>query len=258
MKALILAAGYATRLYPLTRIFPKSLLEVGGRPIADHIIGKLNAVRDIDEIIVVTNARFFAQFRRWKKTVSASTRVTILNDLTTDNETRLGAIGDMNFAVRRLGIKEDLIVIGGDNIFDGDMADFAAFARRHPRSPVMGVFDIRSRREACRYGVVEVNSRGRVVNFQEKPDQPRSALVGMCLYYFPQQRLSLIREYLDRKNRTRDAMGFYIDWLRKKTAVYAYVFRGRWYDIGDHKYYREAQREFRIDPRSKVEGSPST
>jgi glucose-1-phosphate thymidylyltransferase len=244
MKALILAAGYATRLYPLTKEYPKPLLTVNHKPIINYIVDKLEPIPGIDEIIVVTNSKFFPRFKSWRKKLRCRKAITVLDDLTKDNQHRLGAIGDMGFAITREKIKDDLLVIGGDNIFDGNLQDFIAFTGKHHNKPVIGAFNIRYKSKASHYGVMKLDKNKRVVDFQEKPKKPHSAIVAMCLYYFPKDELRLIREYQKKKDKKHDATGFYIDWLRKKINVYSFVFKGRWYDIGDHKFYGEAKASF--------------
>ena len=245
MKALILAAGYATRLYPLTREYPKSLLPVNGSPIIDYIIDGLARVDEIEEFIVITNNKFFRQFKAWQGKHRLKKKISIVNDLTRDNATRLGAIGDMDFALDKKRIKEDLLVIGGDNLFSGCVNRFLGFARKFSGCPVIGVYDIKKRSEASKYGVIKLDKSKRVIDFQEKPKDPKSTLVAMCLYYFPKRRLGLIKEYLNTKARRDDAMGFYIDWLRNRVPVYGYAFSGKWFDIGDHKFYNAAKRGFK-------------
>lgn len=244
MKALILAAGYATRLYPLTKAYPKALLTVKHKPIIDYIVEKMENIDEINEVIVVTNSKFIGRFRHWRKNKKGKKPITLVDDLTKDNATRRGAIGDMSFAVKKEKIKEDLLVIGGDNLFDCDLEDFLLFAARHIDSPLIGAYDIKTKKSASKFGVIKTSKEGRVVNFQEKPLKPKSTLVAMCLYYFPKKRLSLIEEYLAGKHGKHDAMGFYIDWLSKKCDVFAFVFNGNWFDIGSHKFYNEAKESF--------------
>jgi len=244
MKALILAAGYATRLYPLTKEYPKSLLLVRGRPIIDYIIEKLEDINEIDEIIVITNSKFFNNFKAWKQKHHLKFKITVVDDLTKKNANRLGAIGDMNFAIDKKRIACDLLVIGGDNLFSGTLNKFLHFTKQNKENPVIGAFDIKRRAEASKYGVVRLNRNKQVVDFQEKPRQPKSTLIAMCLYYFPKNKLRLIKEYLYRKKEKKDAMGFYIDWLRSKEPVYGYVFSGKWFDIGDYKFYNAAKQAF--------------
>ncbi len=244
MKALVLAAGYATRLYPLTKEYPKPLLCVGSRPIIDYIIEKLDILEEIDEIIVVTNSKFISRFREWAGRLKVKKRVSLVDDLTKGLASRRGAIGDMEFVIKKKRIKDDLLVIGGDNLFDGSLKEFLGFAKINSPYPVIGVYNIKDKVKAKKYGVVKVDKENKVVDFKEKPKIAASSLVAMCLYYFPKENLRLIEEYLGRKKEKYDATGLYIDWLRKKLAVYAFVFGGRWYDIGDFKFYNEAREKF--------------
>lgn len=245
MKALILAAGYATRLYPITKEFPKPLLEVGKRPIIDYIIDKLCQIKEIDEIIVITNSRFFSHFKKWAKALKVNKRIKLVDDLTGSISDRRGAVGDMDFVIDKEGISDDILIVGGDNIFDGALCDFVAFAKKRKHSPVIGSYRVRDIKEAKKYGVIKLDGSGRITDFKEKPRAPQSRLVAMCVYYFPKDTLGLVREYLSGNKAGRnDATGFYIDWLRKQTAVYGFVFTGCWYDIGDHKFYNKAKVEF--------------
>jgi glucose-1-phosphate thymidylyltransferase len=244
MKALILAAGYATRLYPLTKEYPKPLLTVGEKPLIDHIVAKLEAVEDIDEIIVVTNSKFIAQFEKWLSPLAAKKNITLVDDLTKTLEDRRGAIGDMYFAIESKQIKEDLLVIGGDNLFDGGLDEYLQFANAHKSYPVIGAYDIKDRAQAQKYGVITVDAANKIVDFQEKPEKPNSTLVAMCLYYFPKEKLRLVEEYMASRADKHDATGFYISWLSKKESVYAFTFKGRWYDIGDPDFYKEAKGKF--------------
>jgi glucose-1-phosphate thymidylyltransferase len=245
MKSIILAAGYATRMFPLTKEFPKPLLKVGARPIIEYILDKLEEVQRIDEIIVVTNSKFIAQFNAWAAQQKSSKRITVMDDLTSSIEDRRGAIGDMHFAVEHGKLSDDVLVVGGDNVFDGTLEELLGVAGRQKLSPVIGVHDIGNKELASNYGVVEVDQDNKVVDFVEKPSRPASTLVAMCLYYFPKERLGMIDEYVRDKQNKSDAAGFYIDWLRKKVPVYACVFGGRWFDIGDPAFYKEAGEQFK-------------
>jgi len=244
MKALILAAGYAVRLYPLTKEFPKPLLKVGKRPIIEYIIDKLETISEIDEIIVVTNSKFISRFRQWASGLESKKRISLIDDLTSTLTDKRGAIGDMAFAINKKRVKDDLLVVGGDNIFDGDLKAFCAFAQVKKPYPVIGVYDIKDIRKANKYGILKLNKDNRITDFQEKPRRPKSTLVAMCLYFFPKVRLKLIRQYLKSRAHKSDATGFYIDWLRRTDSVYGYVFSGHWYDIGDRKFYDKAKRTF--------------
>ena len=243
MKALILAAGYATRLYPLTKDFPKPLLEVAGRPIIDYIADKLEVLPGITEIIVVTNSKFFAFFKGWAEARSCRIGINVVDDLTLTPDDRRGAIGDLAFILEQQDAVEDFLVIGGDNLFEEGLDDFLRFSLEKIPAPVIGAFDIKDKEKAGKYGVIQLDNE-QVVDFQEKPKHPLSTIVGMCVYYFPKATLGLVREYLNQGNK-KDALGFYIDWLRKKETVWGFVFSGRWYDIGHPDSYKEADACFR-------------
>jgi len=244
MKALILAAGYATRLYPLTVEYPKPLLKVEQRPIIDYIVDKVKTVEAIDEIIVVTNSKFISSFKRWADEVQLDRPLTLVDDLTKDHADRRGAIGDMHFVIKQRHIEDDLLVVGGDNLFDGGLLEFFSFAQGKESNPVIGVYDIKHKEQSGKYGVIKMDAENRIVDFEEKPKAPKSTLIAMCLYYFAKDKLGLIEEYLDTKTDKHDATGFYIEWLINRVPVYGFVFGGRWYDIGDHEFYNEAKRSF--------------
>ncbi|TAM40223.1 nucleotidyltransferase family protein [bacterium] len=244
MKALILAAGYATRLYPLTKDYPKPLLEVKGRPIIDYIVDKLKAAPGIDEIYVVTNSKFIRFFRGWGKSIKFSGKITLIDDLTKSNRARLGAIGDMDFVINKQGIKNDLLVVGGDNLFSGSLKDFLSFSRAHRSAPCIGLYRLRNSKDASRYGVVKLDRRKKVVSFIEKPRNPESQLVAMCLYYIPRDLLVSVREYMRDKKKEADTTGGYIAWLKSRVDVYGHVFKGSWFDIGDYKYLNAAKEKF--------------
>jgi glucose-1-phosphate thymidylyltransferase len=244
MKALILAAGYATRLYPLTKEYPKPLLLVKERPIIDYIIDKLKSLNEIDEIIVVTNSKFISKFKEWAAGIKIGKPIFVVDDLTKDLSDRRGAVGDMDFVITNKKLKDDLLVIGGDNLLGDGLQGFLDFSKSHKDSPAIGVYDINDLSLAHKYGVVKLNRGKRIIDFKEKPKNPKSTLVAMCLYYFPKSKIDLSRQYLLAEGAKHDATGFYIDWLRKKEAVFGFVFQGRWYDIGDHHFYNEAKEKF--------------
>ncbi|MCM8795444.1 MAG: nucleotidyltransferase family protein [Candidatus Omnitrophica bacterium] len=244
MKALILAAGYGIRLYPLTKDYPKPLLKVQDKAIIDYLIDKLDALDGLDEIIVVTNSKFIGQFRSWARKKRCLKKLTLIDDLTNSAATRRGAVGDINFVINKKHVFADLLVIGGDNLFEGDLKEFIKFTKIHPHQPVIGVYRLKRLKDACNYGVVKLDKTNRVIDFKEKPKIPTSRLVAMCLYYFPKETLPFVGEYLKCKTTKHDATGCYIDWLRKKTAVYALCFGKKWYDIGEHRFYQEAKEKF--------------
>jgi len=244
VKALILAAGYATRLYPLTKQYPKPLLAVKGKPIINYIIDKLKSISVVDEVYVVTNSKFIFDFRRWAKPIKIAQKITLVDDLTKNNRDRLGAIGDINFVIKKKKIKDDLLVIGGDNLFSGSLKGFLDFSKEVKPAASIGLYKLEQKKDSSRYGVVKLNRRKKVISFQEKPKKPDSDIVAMCLYYIPQNYLYLVEEYVLSQDKKVDATGSFIAWLKEKRDVYGYVFEGKWFDIGDHKYLNAAKSNF--------------
>ena len=245
MKAVILAAGYATRLYPLTLNTPKCLLEVGGRTMLDRLCGKLLGLQELEEILVVTNAKFFGQLKEWEKKTRLGCPVRILNDGTLSNETRLGAIGDLDFAIAQGGLDADVLLLASDNLFDAGFEDFMRFVKEKKDKICVGLHDIRDPKLAAgKFGVLEINGSGRVTGMEEKPQRPRSTLIGMGVYYFPKETIGFAREYLSGES-AKDAPGFYVKWLIGKTPISGFLFSGMWYDIGDLRSLEEARRSLR-------------
>lgn len=244
MKALILAAGYATRLYPLTENQPKPLLPIAGKPMLEHVIGKLNAGGGIDELFVVTNEKFAGHFEEWARgyTGEGVPKITVVNDHSTNDDNKLGAIGDLHYVVTQQDVDDDLIVVAGDNLFSESIAGFVTFAKEK-RAPVLGVYDVKSLDEAKKYGVVDLDEEGRLLSFVEKPEEPASSLVGIALYYYPRSVISMIRQYIDEGNNP-DQPGRLIQWLAPRTDVYTWSVPGTWYDIGSKETLAEADRIF--------------
>lgn len=238
MNALVLAAGYATRLYPLTLDRPKALLEVGGRPMLDRILERLQAM-GVEETIVVTNAKFTPHFQEWAR---GKERVTIVDDGTTSNDDRLGAIGDIGFVLDELELDDDLVVVAGDNLFGEDISGFAAYGREVD-APVLAVHDVGDLESMREYNQVETDAEGRIVFMEEKPAQARTTLAGIALYYYPRHTLPLIRRYLADGNNP-DQPGRLPEWLYQRTAVYTWRLPGEWYDIGSAETLQEADRIF--------------
>jgi glucose-1-phosphate thymidylyltransferase len=242
MKALILAAGYGTRLYPITMDSPKPLLKIGDKLLIDHIVCQINQLREIDEIVVVTNEKFFSNFDDWKNNTKTCKKISVINDGSTSNETRLGAIKDLQLAVERANINEDLLVIGGDNLFDFDLHRFTDFAAKKKTSCV-AAHDIGSLGKAKSCGVLTVDESNKVIDFTEKPENPETTLVAICMYYFPADKLGKIKEYLE-SSAYSDAPGHYVSWLSKNDTVCGFVFNEDWYDIGSIDSYDAAQKKY--------------
>lgn len=241
MKALILAAGYGTRLYPLTKDTPKPLLKIQDKPILEYILENIEKVKEIKDVYIISNARFFEKIAQWAENYNTRLKIKVIDDRTTTNENRLGAVRDIEFVVSREGINEDLLVIGGDNLFDLDLRRFLEFSlSKHPHS-VICAYDVKDINKASLYGIVEADGKGRIISFEEKPQQPKSTLAAMAIYYFSAKTLNLIFEYLSAGEK-KDAPGFFIKWLSEKDEIFAYVFKGQWFDIGSKESYEQAQK----------------
>lgn len=234
MKALILAAGYATRLRPLTDSIAKPLLPVAGRPMVDWILDRI-AETSADEIHLVTNARFAGDFERWARDKD----VHVHNDGTTSNDDRLGAIGDIEF----VGLDDDLLAIASDNLFDYSLADYESYWRSKNGSAI-AVYDVGDRELAKKYGIVDVDDDDRVINFVEKPADPPTTLCATATYLYRRDHAALVPTYLAEGN-PPDQPGNFVAWLHKRAPVYAYRFPGEWYDIGDQAQLLEADNRMR-------------
>ena len=242
MDAIVLAAGYGTRLYPLTKDKPKPLLNVAGTPIIKHIIKKLEQIDKINKIYIVTNDKFEQHFKKWLSNFSAKKPIEIMNDGTKSNEDRLGALGDVNFAINAKNIDEELIVVAGDNLFELSLADVANFFRKRS-SNVIVLHDVKDFELAKHYGIVEVNESNVVSNFEEKPLSPKSTLASTGIYFFPKKTISLIKKYIEQGNNP-DKTGSFIEWLHKRDRVYAYITDKKWYDLGNIEQLEKANKGY--------------
>jgi glucose-1-phosphate thymidylyltransferase len=235
MKAILLAAGYATRLYPLTEHRPKPLLPVGGRPILDWIADKVDEVDAVDELHVVTNARFAAALGAWAREREGRLAPEVHDDGTTTNENRLGAIGDIAFVVERGGLAgDDLLVIAGDNLFEFSLAGYVSWWQGHRDGSAIAVRDCGDRELARQYAVVSLDESERITSFVEKPPEPAGTLVAIATYLYHRDHVPLVDTYLAEGN-TADAPGNFIAWLHSRRPVYGYRLAGTWFDIGDRE-----------------------
>jgi glucose-1-phosphate thymidylyltransferase len=242
MNALVLAAGYATRLRPLTDALPKQLLPVGGRPMLDWIADKLEEIPGLREIHLVTNARYSAAFSDWARGRGG---VVIHDDGTTSNDDRLGAIGDVAFVLERTELgADDLLAVAGDNLFDASLADYVAWWGAKGAASALAVYDVGGLGLARHYGVVEVSPDERVIGFVEKPAEPRSTLAATATYIFHREHLALVEPYLAAGN-PADQPGNFIAWLHRREPVFAYSLPGEWHDIGTPAQLLEADNRLR-------------
>ena len=244
MKLLILVAGYAVRLQPLTLNTPKPLLPVGGKKMIDRIIDRTAPINSIDAIHVVSNHKFFQNFVEWQKSHKDGVKILLVDDGTETNDTRLGAIRDMELAIREGSIDDDLLVIAGDNLFEMDLNKFLKFAKDHNDGVSVALYDVGSIEAAKKFGVVRIDNDGKVAEFEEKPENPKSTLISTGIYYFPKEKLASLRKYVNSQNAKLDSPGYYIGWLSANDKVYGFPFSDRWYDIGDLQSYRKADEEY--------------
>lgn len=242
MKALILAAGYATRLYPLTLDRPKALLPIAGKAIIDYIVDQIETIDSIDELVVISNHKFFPHFSEWNEERQSRLSIKILNDNTTDDSNKLGAIGDIQFAIDTLGIDDDLLIMAGDNIFTFELNNYYnAFLSKN--SDMILVKEMDNLNDLRRMANVETDSEGRVIGMEEKPANPKTNLAAFASYIYKKDTVPLIKQYLDEGNNP-DAPGFFPSWLYKIKSLYAYKFTGECYDIGTHESYKEVNEIF--------------
>jgi glucose-1-phosphate thymidylyltransferase len=245
VKAIILAAGYATRLYPLTLDRPKALLPVAGRPMVEHVVGRLATMPDVDEILLVTNAKFAGQFAEWSAGFTPprpGLAPRIVDDGTTDEAERLGANGDLAFVLDSQGIDDDIVVVASDNLFAESLAGFAATCRQRG-APVVVLTDIGDLAEMPKYSMVEIAADGLLTSFVEKPAEPVSTLSCIALYFYPRATLGEVRRYLAEGNNP-DQPGRFVAWLFQQQPVYTWRLEGLWYDIGGLAALQEADRLF--------------
>jgi glucose-1-phosphate thymidylyltransferase len=245
MKLIILAAGYATRLYPLTLNQPKPLLPVAGKPMMEHVLDNIATIKSIDHAYVVTNAKFARHFEDWASTYNRPDlhfSFTIVKDKSTDDTNKLGAIGDMHLVLTKYDVDDDIIVIGGDNLFSNDLSEFGGYCEEKS-APVTGVYDVGDLEAIKKYNSIEIDENNRITYFEEKPQVPRSTLTGIALYYYPKMMLPLIYQYIAEGNNP-DQPGRLVQWLYPRAPFYVWKVPGLWYDVGSIETLEEANRVF--------------
>jgi len=242
MKAIILAAGYATRLYPLTLNTPKALLPINEKPIIDYIIDEINTISAVDEIYVVTNHKFVDCFTKWASHVKSSQSIIVIDDGTTSEENRKGAIGDISFVIDEMKIDDALMVIAGDNFFTYSLKDYYNFYEEKGKDCVcVKVWE--DKLALKQFGIALLDEAGKVLDIEEKPEHPKSNTVVFATYMYRKETVPLFKQYLAEGNKP-DAPGNFPAWLYKKQDVYAYTFAGECYDIGTPQSYEEVCKEY--------------
>ena len=241
MKCMILAAGYATRLYPLTENFPKPLLKVQEKTILDWLIDDIDSAGVVDEYVVISNHKFAHHFDAWAKTKSQ--KITVVDDGTSSNETRLGAVRDIKFAIDALGIIDEMLVIAGDNLLDFSLTSFIKYAKEKSAPCIMRYYEADEKRlHKC--GVVEIDSNDKINSMEEKPASPKSNWCCPPFYYYTKEAAALIEEGIAAGCGV-DAPGSYIAWLSSVKDVYAMEMPGSRYDIGNLESYEKVKKEYK-------------
>ena len=240
MKCLILAAGYATRLYPLTENFPKPLLEVGGKTILDWLVDDIDTAGLVDEYVVISNHKYACHFDAWAKTKPM--KVTVVDDGTSSNETRLGAVKDIQFAIDALGIDDDMLVIAGDNVLSFSLTRFIRYAQEKNTSCIMRYFEAEEKK-LTKCGVVQIDEQDRILGMEEKPANPKSHWCCPPFYYYTREDASLVAKGIEAGCGT-DAPGSYIAWLCTQTPVHAMEMPGCRYDVGNLESYERIRKEY--------------
>jgi glucose-1-phosphate thymidylyltransferase len=245
MKVVILAAGYATRLYPLTLTHPKPLLPVAGKPMIEYVLDNLAPIGGLERVYVVTNAKFAAPFQQWADGyhgTKSKLDFTIVNDGSTDESNKLGAIGDLHLVITREKLDDDLIVVAGDNLFSQSLEGFGRVCREK-NAPVLAVYDVGDLEQIKKYNAITLDASGRITYFEEKPKNPTSTLTGIALYYYTRGIVPLIKQYIAEGNNP-DQPGRLVQWLYPRTPFYTWLVPGAWYDIGSKETLEEANRIF--------------
>ena len=241
MKCLILAAGYATRLYPLTENFPKPLLDVGGKTILDWLVDDIHTAGLVDEFVVISNHKFAHHFDKWA--AAKAMKVTVVDDGTSSNETRLGAVKDIQYTIDTLGLDDDMLVIAGDNVLDFSLTKFLAYAKEKNTSCIMRYFEPEEKK-LVKCGVVEIDETDRIVSMEEKPAAPKSHWCCPPFYYYTQADAKLVAKGIEAGCGT-DAPGSYIAWLCTQTPDFAMEMPGKRFDVGNLESYNKIKEEYK-------------
>jgi len=241
MKCLILAAGYATRLYPLTENFPKPLLKVGQKTILDWLVDDIHSCGLVDEYVVISNHKYAHHFETWAK--EKQQKITVVDDGTSSNETRLGAVRDIQFAIEALKLDDEMLVIAGDNVLDFSLTKFIRYAWQKKTSCIMRYYEP-SQQRLTKCGVVEIDDTDRILSMEEKPARPKSNWCCPPFYFYTREDARLVAKGIAAGCGT-DAPGSYIAWLSTQTPVHAMEMPGRRYDIGNLESYETVQKEYK-------------
>ena len=241
MKCLILAAGYATRLYPLTENFPKPLLKVQGKTILDWLIDDTDSIKMVDEYVVISNHKFAHCFTDWAK--DKKQKITVVDDGTSTNETRLGAVKDIQFAIEKLSIDDEILIIAGDNLLDFSLTKFILYAKNKNTSCIMRYYEP-MKEKLQKTGVCEIDDNDKILQLTEKPKEPKSNWACPPFYFYTREDARLVKKGIE-EGCGVDAPGSYVAWLCNETIVHAMEMPGKRYDIGNLESYERVQKEYK-------------
>ena len=239
MTSIILAAGYATRMYPLTLNYPKPLLEVGGKKIIDWLIEDLEK-SGVERTVVVSNHKFISQFQAWAE---GRENIIVLDDGSEDNDNRLGAVKDIEFAIEKANIDDDIVVLAGDNVLNFSLSSFIEYGRKRKTSCIMR-HEEKDENKLRKTGVIEINEDELVLNMEEKPKEPKSNWAVPPFYYYTKEDKDLIKEGIASGCGT-DAPGSFVSWLVKTRPVHAYRMIGERFDVGSIEGYEKIKKEYK-------------
>ncbi len=218
-------------------------MDIAGRPIIERIIKKIEKIDEVDEIFIVTNDKFYNHFNSWLTEFNSKKKVKIINDQTMSNEDRLGSLGDVNFVIEKENIKDSTLIIAGDNLFEFSLKEFAEEHKKHNKSAV-ALYDVKNKELAKLYGIVGINKENKMIEFEEKPTQPKSTLASTGVYIYPQHVLPMLQDFVKR-HKNSDKAGNFLEWLHKKEHVYCYITDKKWFDIGTLDQLEKAKKEFK-------------
>ena len=246
MIGIVLAGGFAKRMWPLTKEQPKQLLPVADKPMLEYVLEKIECVQDLDKVYLSTNTKFEEHFTRYLESYTSSIPIHLAIEETRSEGEKLGSIGALAYLIEKYDINDEVLIVGGDNLFEFELTDLIKYYREK-NADVIGLYDLRSIEKARLYGCVELDDNERIINFVEKPEHPQSTLIATACYMLGQESVGRITEYLEAGN-SPDAMGNFIRWLHKEVEVYGYVISGRWFDIGSFESYDEVNAYFKKAP----------
>lgn len=244
MKCILLCAGYATRLFPLTENFPKALLQIGDKPLLDYILNEVNTIDEIDKIYVVTNNKYTGHFTKWAESKNNIKPIEVINDNTNSNDDRLGAVGDIRYVIKNKEINDDIIVIAGDNLFEFKLKDMVKFFKEKNASCAAAQY-INDVEYIKNFGVAKLDDNFKVLNLVEKPKNPETNIGVWATYIYPKSIVPFFDKYFEEGNKG-DSPGSFVQYIYTKKDVYLYMFDGRCFDVGTHESLKEVNEIYSV------------